>query len=109
MKYLYVCDHRNDRVQILTKDKGIYVAHWGNGETSTEKGGLTRPSSIFLDELENIFYVGDKYSVQLFLSDGKCIQRLGEGFDAIFGLCKIDDRLYVSDFERKRIQVFTRN
>jgi len=54
------------------------------------------------------------YSVQLFRSDGVCIQRLGDKvygkkmnqFDVVFGISVMNDRLYVSDFGNDRIQIF---
>jgi len=65
---------------------------------------------------ENILYVGDSVSVQLFTSEGTFLSRLGdknvgkkEGqFEGAWGLCCVRDRLYVSDWGNSRIQVFQR-
>jgi len=122
-KYLYVCDFSNHRLQILLKENGQFVFQWGNtGKTGTEKGEFHSPYSIFYDEFEKIFYVGDYQSVQLFIREsddvdnfkGKCIQRLGEKMSGremnqlygVYGIYKFDDRLYVSDVGNARVQIF---
>jgi len=112
-KCLYICDCDNHRVQILYKESGQYVDEFGSGE-GIEKGELKEPSSIFYCKIEEIFYVGDLYSVQLFLKDKICIQRIGDvgsgnkmdQFNDICGICVIDDQLYLSDSNNKRIQIF---
>jgi len=117
IKYLYICDNQNHRIQVLTKDKGIFKTQWGkHKQKEREKQGFFLPYSIFYDEKhEKIFYIGDRFSVSLW-TDGECFRRLGDQesgrkmnqFDAVFGICKTDDRLFVSDFENKRIQIFRR-
>jgi len=116
MKYLYVCDNNNNRIQVLTKDKGIFFSQWGN---KTTKDQLVSPFSVFYDELEMLFYIGDQGSVSVYASDtrtgnGYCIQRFGslgsqmDEFECVVGFCRINDRLYVSDCENNRIQIFQR-
>jgi len=102
--YLYICDSNNHRIQILTKDKGKYITQWGNNR----EGQFTWPESIYYDELERIFFIGDHHKISIFLSNGFCIQRLGDQnfFQGIYGLCKIDDDLFVSDFTNNRIHIF---
>jgi len=86
----------------------------GNGKLSTEKGQFYYPRSIYNYLLESLIYVGDRLSVQIFWKDGVCLQRLGDDnvgskmnqFNGVFGICVVDDRLYVSDFRNERIQVF---
>jgi len=110
-KYLYICDSCNHRISILTKDKGIFISQWG------KVGEFGYTYSIFYDELEKLFYIGDDSSVQLFTTEGLCVQRIGgrkigknmNQFDGIFGICKLDDRLIVSDESNKRMQIFLRN
>jgi len=113
-KYVYICDHRNNRVQIFTKEHGIYVSKWGNGEESTKQGEFYYPTGIYNHLLENLIYVGDLVSMQIFRKDGVCIQRLGDKnfgdqmnqFYCVSDICVMDNRLYVSDRFNKRIQVF---
>jgi len=115
-KYVYICDNENHRVQILTKE-GSFFTKWGNGIQSTDKGHFSYPKSIYHHTPEDTIYVGDHYCVQLFRKDGACIQRLGDTkygnqkdqFERVFGICVgWDDRLYVSDYVNKRIQIFKR-
>jgi len=106
-KYLYVCDNCNNRIQVLIKFEGNFKTQW--------KQNFYYPIAIF--NYENIFYVGDNYMVQLFTSDGFCIQRLGSKvvgdkmnqFRLAYGICCLGDRLYVSDFTNRRIQIFKRD
>jgi len=52
-KYVYICDSDNHRVQVVTKEKGIYINSW----RGTKKGGqFYWPYSIFL--VEDIFFCG---------------------------------------------------
>jgi len=114
-KYLYVCDHSNERIQILIKTNGKYVTQWGKGLASIEQGGFCSPYYIYKDIDEEIFYVGDLCSVQLFDRTGFCFQRLGdkqEGtslsqFYVIYGI-SIMNELYVSDSRNNRIMLFQR-
>jgi len=116
MKYLYVCDHNNNRIQVLTKDKGIFCSQWGN----KIKDQLDFPFSIFYDELEMLFYIGDQCRISLYARDihtgnGYCIQRFGDlksQMDQLeglfFGICRINERLYISDCQNNRILIFKR-
>jgi len=112
-KFLYICDRMNHRVQILTNENGIYVSKWGTGKQSTEQGQFDNPISIYNHVSEDLIYVGDRISVQLFRKSA-CIQRLGDNkygrqitsFRAVYGICVVDDRLYVSDSNNLRILIF---
>jgi len=114
-KYVYICDSFNNRVQILIKENGEFVSKWGKGEASLELGQFSCPNSIYHHLSENLIYVGDNYSVQLFRKDGVCIQRLGEKefekrmnqFCGVSGICVMDDRLYIDDCDNKRIQIYS--
>jgi len=115
--YLYVCDSENQRVQVLNKkEKGVFISQWGDKKTGgTNKGEFYYPYSLFHDPNDELYYVGDYYSLQTFQEDGKCIQRLGSNksgsemnqFNVVNGICRIDDQLFVSDLNNKRIQIFT--
>jgi len=115
-KYVFVCDWANNRVQLLKPD-GVFCTQWGNGIKSIEIGQFSNPFSIYNDLLEEIVYIADSCSVQLFRKDGVCIQRLGtheEGremneFSSVFGMYVMDDRMYVSDANNSRIQIFIRS
>jgi len=112
--YLYVADHSNHRVQVLEKETGTFVSQWG--ENGFEKGQFTHPRSVDYDLMEDIFYVGDGYSVQLFRSSGECIQRIGGNtlgsqmneFYCVHGVFRIEDQLYACDHMNRRILVFKR-
>jgi len=71
-------------------------------------GEFTYCFSIYRDLLEEIFYVGDCYSVQLFIKEGKCIQRIDSGTcgNFVYGICVIYDQLYVCDYSSNLIRVF---
>jgi len=112
-KYVFICDRNNHRIQILTKDNGVYISKWGRGIESTEQGQFSYPESIYHHLSEDLMYIGDRFSVQLFSKDGVCIQRLGdeEGihmnqFQEVVGICVMDGRLYVGDCGNRRIQTF---
>jgi len=79
-KYCYICDCANFRVQILTKENGSYFSKWGNEIKGTEQGQFDHPHSIYNHLEEDIIYVGDNCSVQLFKKNGVCIQRLGDNY-----------------------------
>jgi len=76
-KHLYICDEYNHRVQIFTKENGIYVSTWRDEDTIRGKGKFDRPVSIYNYSLEDLIYVGDSRSVQIFWKNGICIQSLG--------------------------------
>jgi len=118
--YIYICDRNNLRVQLLDKEKGLFFSEWK---------GFHKPYSIYYENFENIFYIGDWYSVQLYLSDiqiknnqkmdrSKCIQRIGSDslgstrgeFSFVYSVCRdpINDRLFVCDYNNQRIQIFSR-
>jgi len=111
-KYAYICDCDNHRVQILKKDSGKFSSQWGKSTPSAVEGQFTHPCSIYF--YSEIFYVGDYYFVQLFTKDNIVVHRIGtpshgdqmNQFYAVYGICIIDDRLYVSDFFNNRIQIF---
>jgi len=115
-KYIYICDRFNHRVQILTKETGIYFSQWGE-EKGTGQGQFYLPRSIYYQILDDVIYVGDWMSVQIFRKDGVCIQRLGEAtsgsqinqFDAVHGICVMNDRLYISDGNNERLKIFKRS
>jgi len=113
-KYVYICDSSNHRVQVLTKN-GMFKRQWGVEGSGI--GSFYEPNCIFNNEGEGIFYVGDEFSVQLFEGrKGLCIQRIGDRmkgngmhqFNLIYGICIVNDQLFVSDDWNNRIQIFRR-
>jgi len=112
-KYVYICGYFSHSVQILTKQNGVYVSKWGTEKASTKQGEFDHPNSIYNHMLEDLIYVGDRASIQIFRKDGFCIQRLGDQpgnqmnqFNMVSGICVMDDRLYVSDSRNHRILIF---
>jgi len=108
-KFVYVCDSWNHRIQILTK-KGGFSSQWGKKKSETDLGQFVFPRIIYRDLSEDTFYVGDQHSVHLLNRDGKWIQRLGEKSQGskLSGICVMEDQLYISDDNNKRIQIFRR-
>jgi len=108
--YAYICDSLNDRLQLLTKEKGTYVTEWGNGL-------LSFPTSIYYYKDDSLFYIGDRRSVQLYTREGTRVQRLGEGdfgfgmheFNLVYGIAIMEDKLFISDSSNKRVQIFKRD
>jgi len=111
--YLYICDYSNHRVQVLNKNEGKFYFQWGNGKKSSEKGQFAYPRVIYYDLSEEIFYIADDQSIQLFTRDHLCFQRLlldsTKDRVKVNSLCVIDDRLYVCDLSKNRLQIFVRN
>jgi len=107
--FLYVCDSRNQRIQLLNKKKeGLVGTHWGGGLSGHDLGQFSYPMSIYRDIWENIFYIGDCWAIQLFTENGKCIQRIDSGTygNYVYGISIIDDKLYVCDYSHCKIQIF---
>jgi len=112
---LYICDCNNHRVQVLNKDTGNFIAQWGETK-GKEIGQFWNPFSIYNDTIEEMIYIGDNFTLQLFSKDGIGRQRIGshktgngmDEFSLIYGLCIVNDELYVSDSSNKRIQIFRR-
>jgi len=106
---LYICDCYNHRIQSLTKNSYSFRKQWGT--KGAANGQFDFPYSIFY--LEDVLYVGDFSSVQLFTCEGTFVQKLGNKkgngpgqFGCVRGVCVVRDRLYVCDYFNKRIQVF---
>jgi len=110
-QYIFICDYENNRVQILLKNKN-YLFYKQFGKKGKENAEFMWPSSIYY--WEDVVFVGDNVSVQLFTNESIFIQRLGHNdygsdcgkFRLAWGICIICDCLYVSDTDNRRIQVF---
>jgi len=104
-KYLYVCDHYNNRVQVLDKGNGTFFCEWKSGQRR-----IIQPQSILLHE--NLFYVGDNKGIQVFTKEGNCKELFGSAgsgqgeFLKPTGICVVKDKLYIVDSENVRIQVW---
>jgi len=117
-QYIYVCDNDNHRVQILTKENGSFYSKWGTGVGGHNLGQFYYPYAIYFYKFDEVFYVGDEHSVQMFKKDTEeCLQRLGDikkgghmsQFSMILGICIVDENLCVSDYYNRRIQIFKRS
>jgi len=112
-KILYICDNFNHRIQSLSKVDYSFYKQWG--ERGVNNGQFEYPYSIF--HWENILYIGDYYSLQLFTCDGTFVQRIGKSepgrgigeFNDSCGACVLGDQVYVTDRQNCRIQVFSLN
>jgi len=109
---VYICDCDNHRVQIFRKENGNFVNQWGKGSGGTMKmGQFNYPCCIHNDASEELFYIGDRFCVQIWEKNGICLQRIDDGgfeFSWIYGVCVMNDRLYVSDDRNGQIQIFKR-
>jgi len=110
--FLYLCDYSNHRIQILDKINN-FSFHKLFGKYGRSKNEFFLPYSIYL--YQSLLYIGDEFSVQIFTNDNcKFIQRIGDDgvsqsegkFSSVWGICVVDDCLYVSDTDNRRIQVF---
>jgi len=109
--FLYICDSYNHRIQKITK-KNYFPSHsWGGRGKGSMK--FNKPAEIHY--YEDILYVGDVYCLQLFTCEGIFLQKLGSQhpagvgkgeFRCVWGICVIQNLLYVSDRLNNRIQVF---
>jgi len=108
--FLFIWDSWNHRIQKITK-KNYFPSHsWGGRGKGITK--FNKPTAIHY--YEDILYVGDLYCLQLFTCGGIFLQKLGsqdggvgEGkFRCVWGICVIQNLLYVSDRLNNRIQVF---
>jgi len=108
-KNAYICDNQNHRIQIINKATNEFIGQWGSTSCSMSFmiGNFTYPKSIYRDSSEDLFYIGDNVSLQVFTDEGKCLQRISESqFNSIFGICSLKDQIYITDRENYRIQVF---
>jgi len=110
---MYICDRWNDRIQKFIKnDTYIFDKLWG--KSGTANGEFKYPYSIYYGE--ETLYIGDAYCVQLFQSEGRFLQRIGDNksgkakgqFNGAWGIVVVKNRMYVSDSFNQRIQVFER-
>jgi len=107
------------RFEYSKKRKKKFFRLWGNNK---KKEPFYYPLSVYNDEEEDMIYVGDSQSVQLWRKEESyqkedsfvCIQRLGGNklgpnlneFNDVFSICRSDDCLYISDKCNTRIQIF---
>jgi len=95
-KYAYICDCYNSRIQILTKEKGIFYNQWDD---------IGYPYSIFYDLNDNIVYIGSLENIQLRnKDDGVCVQQIAGS--TVFGIYVMKDFLFVSN--NFRFEIFRR-
>jgi len=100
---LYICDYSNHRIQAISKKDYSFYKQWGSYGKS--EGFLRLPYSIcYFNEL---LYVGDQYSVQVWTCEGECEQRI-DTRTRVWGVCVIGNRIYLSKIDEDSIQVFRR-
>jgi len=106
---VYVADYYNSRVQVFHLLNYTYSHQWGS--QGNEHGEFRNPYEIRLDQV--LCYVGDMKGVQVFTKSGEFLYRFGKGdhgsgtgeFFQVRGILIVDNRLYVSDHENKRLVV----
>jgi len=102
-KNIYICDYNNNRVQILSKEHGIFVTEWKE---------FIHPVSIYCLDDED-FFIGDDYNVHVLKWDGSCRQKIGDSigkfknpFDWVYGISFFKHNLVISERRNQRIQIF---
>ena len=112
IKKIYVCDCRNDRVQILNNDITFSSSFGSFGKGD---GQFYRPSDVAIDSVGNVF-IADSFNhrVQIFTTDGQFLRKFGKEGKADGELCTpvgitIDsnDIVYVTENGNHRVSVFT--
>jgi len=105
-KELYICDYRNDCVVILEKGTGKYKTEWG--KKGYEEGNFMEPTCIYI--YDNIYYVGDYFSIQLFTKKGHCLQRLERidnvNISGVISICILKGCLCISEYSTRCVRVF---
>jgi len=96
--FLYICDTDKERIQVLDYRNGIFLFKFGKAESSY----LVQPQCLFYTE--NILYVGDSQSIQIFSEDGKLLQKIPY---SACGIVAIRDCLYACNANDKSILVFS--
>ncbi len=120
--YIYIADTGNNKIRIFMQN-GSQVRSFGS--SGTEDGKFDSPSAIALDSYDNI-YVADTGNgrIQIFDSLGNYITKFGTENCAIkiqtkptnytgefcypIGIAVDSSRIYVSDTENYRIQIFSK-
>jgi len=111
--FLYICDYNNNRIQILTKSGKFFTLWGGEDKDDGKKSPFRFPYAIYHYFIEDVICIGDNDTVQIWTKDGVCLQRLGEAitgttypFSCVYGMCIMNNRLYITDGENHRIQIF---
>jgi len=107
LQNLYICDQKNHRIQILEKMTGNWRRQWGSNQ-GTDLDQFNFPKSIYLDIVEEIFYIGDSKYVRLFTSDGTLIDHMDYPKGSIFGICKLNENLFICENYNGRLQIYDR-
>jgi len=108
--FLYVCDYRNHRIQVLDRNYGSLYLQWGSH--GIEEGQFVCPYQILISN--HMIYVTDNFSVQIFDKNGNFEKRISNNnFGSLDGqfsparqILVIDHRLYVAEYSNQKIQVF---
>jgi len=104
--FLYICDWSNHVIWVLNKDNGVHQMTWGN--EGQVLGEFYHPQCISI--YDEIWYIGDFYSIQLFTVEGLCLERIeswkSTKLDRVYSICIFQSCLFLSDNMTKRIRVF---
>ena len=110
--YVYVTDERHNSVQVFDFE-GRFIFRFGKKETSTERGGLSSPVAIAIDQEDYVYVSSSNVTVSIFDKEGCFVRAFGScgdepgQFRAIKGM-HVDENghLYVSDYKSNRVQIF---
>jgi len=111
---LYVCDGFNHRIQVIKKDTGQFLQLWGPLHGRTYGSGSYTTSLLTYPQLiicyEDIFYVTDCYQLFAFSGEGHLLQMIYSTREpnVLDGLCIVEDKLYIVEYENHRVQYLER-
>lgn len=106
---VYVADTFNHRIQKFTA-AGVFLKTWGS--QGSRNGEFDTATSIAIDNLGNLFVTDNTFRVQKFNQEGVWLSTWGERgqrpgqFLAPLRVTTAQGRVYVSDTQNNRVQIF---
>jgi len=97
--YLYICDSNHHRIQIVTKDKGMFK--YSFGRQGNKEGEFQYPKNII--RWNNLLFVSDLNSTQIFTTAGIFQRRLS----VTGSLMMMNNQLYVCNSDDLQVKVFS--
>ena len=109
---VYITDTRNHCIHVFSQD-GKYLFNFGRKGTSSDRGTLSSPVAIAVDNEDYIYISGDNFGVSIFDREGNFVRAFGVRGDTPgefrdITAMHIDHNgyLYVCESRNNRIQIF---